>query len=60
LCAGLNYLDAREVELEPPGRALLFAKWPNALVGSGEPIVIPPGIACVDYEAELAASSAPG
>jgi 2,4-didehydro-3-deoxy-L-rhamnonate hydrolase len=44
VCVGLNYLDhAREVELEPPRRPLLFAKWPNALVGSCEPIVIPEG-----------------
>jgi 2,4-didehydro-3-deoxy-L-rhamnonate hydrolase len=56
VCVGLNYVNhAREVELEPPERPLLFAKWPNALVGSGEPIVIPPGVAHVDYEAELAA-----
>jgi 2-keto-4-pentenoate hydratase/2-oxohepta-3-ene-1,7-dioic acid hydratase in catechol pathway len=56
VCVGLNYVDhAREVELELPERPLLFAKWPNALVGSGEPIVIPQGMAQVDYEAELAA-----
>ena len=56
VCVGLNYVDhAREVELELPERPLLFAKWQNAVVGSGEAIVIPPGIAQVDYEAELAA-----
>ena len=56
VCVGLNYVDhAREVELELPERPLLFAKWPNACIGSGEPIVIPPGVEQVDYEAELAA-----
>lgn len=56
ICVGLNYVDhAREVALELPERPLLFAKWPSALIGSGEPIVIPPGVEQVDYEAELAA-----
>jgi 2-keto-4-pentenoate hydratase/2-oxohepta-3-ene-1,7-dioic acid hydratase in catechol pathway len=56
ICVGLNYVDhAREVALELPERPLLFAKWPNACVDSGEPIVIPPGVTSVDYEAELAA-----
>jgi 2-keto-4-pentenoate hydratase/2-oxohepta-3-ene-1,7-dioic acid hydratase in catechol pathway len=56
VCVGLNYVDhAREVELELPERPLLFAKWPNAVIGDGEPIVIPPGVEQVDYEAELAA-----
>jgi 5-carboxymethyl-2-hydroxymuconate isomerase len=56
ICVGLNYVDhAREVELELPERPLLFAKWPNACIDSGEAIVIPPGVTAVDYEAELAA-----
>jgi 5-carboxymethyl-2-hydroxymuconate isomerase len=56
ICVGLNYVDhAREVELQLPERPLLFAKWPNAVIGDGEPIVIPPGVEQVDYEAELAA-----
>jgi len=56
VCVGLNYVDhAREVELELPERPLLFAKWPSAYIGSGEQIVIPPGVEQVDYEAELAA-----
>jgi len=55
VCVGLNYVDhAREVELELPERPLLFAKWPNALIGDGDEIVIPKGITKVDYEAELA------
>lgn len=56
VCVGLNYVDhAREVDQELPERPLLFAKWPNAVIGDGDAIVIPPGIEEVDYEAELAA-----
>lgn len=56
VCVGLNYRDhAREVEMELPERPLLFAKWQSAVIGDGEPIVIPPGVDQVDYEAELAA-----
>jgi 5-carboxymethyl-2-hydroxymuconate isomerase len=56
VCVGLNYVDhAREVQLELPAQPLLFAKWPSACIGSGEAIVIPPGVEQVDYEAELAA-----
>ena len=56
VAVGLNYRDhAREVAMELPERPLLFAKWPNSVIGDGEPIVIPPGVEQVDYEAELAA-----
>lgn len=56
VCVGLNYVDhAREVDLELPEQPLLFAKWPNAVISSGEPIVIPRGVERVDYEGELAA-----
>ena len=56
VCVGLNYVDhAREVALELPERPLLFAKWQSSVIASGEPIVIPPGVEKVDYEAELAA-----
>jgi 2-keto-4-pentenoate hydratase/2-oxohepta-3-ene-1,7-dioic acid hydratase in catechol pathway len=54
VCVGLNYRDhAEEQGTELPAAPLLFAKWPNALIGSGEPIVIPPVTKQVDYEAEL-------
>jgi 2-keto-4-pentenoate hydratase/2-oxohepta-3-ene-1,7-dioic acid hydratase in catechol pathway len=56
VCVGLNYVDhANEVALDLPERPLLFAKWPSALIGDGDQIVIPRGITRVDYEAELAA-----
>ncbi|MGH3132433.1 MAG: fumarylacetoacetate hydrolase family protein [Gaiellaceae bacterium] len=54
VCVGLNYRDhAEEQGVELPAEPLLFAKWPNALVGPGEPIVIPPVVTQCDYEAEL-------
>ena len=54
VCVGLNYRDhAEEQGTEMPGAPLLFAKWPNALIGPGEPIVIPRVSKQVDYEAEL-------
>jgi 2-keto-4-pentenoate hydratase/2-oxohepta-3-ene-1,7-dioic acid hydratase in catechol pathway len=54
VCVGLNYRDhAEEQGLELPKRPLLFAKWPNTLIGPGEPIRIPPITRNVDYEAEL-------
>jgi 2,4-didehydro-3-deoxy-L-rhamnonate hydrolase len=56
ICVGLNYLDhAAEGSAEVPDRPLLFAKWPNTLIGAREPIVLPSISAKVDYEGELAA-----
>lgn len=54
VCIGLNYRDhAEEQGIDLPEAPLLFAKWPNTLIGAGEPIVIPPVTKQVDYEAEL-------
>ena len=54
VCVGLNYVDhAAESKMEVPTRPLLFAKWPNALIGPGQPIVLPAEAKEVDYEAEL-------
>ena len=54
VCVGLNYRDhAEEQGVDLPQEPLLFAKWPNALVGPGEAIVIPPLVTQCDYEAEL-------
>jgi 2-keto-4-pentenoate hydratase/2-oxohepta-3-ene-1,7-dioic acid hydratase in catechol pathway len=54
VCIGLNYRDhAEEQGVDLPDAPLLFAKWPNTLIGAGEPIVIPPITSKVDYEAEL-------
>jgi 2-keto-4-pentenoate hydratase/2-oxohepta-3-ene-1,7-dioic acid hydratase in catechol pathway len=55
VCVGLNYRDhAEEQGAGLPKAPLLFAKFPTALVGPGEPIVIPPIVTKCDYEAELA------
>jgi 2,4-didehydro-3-deoxy-L-rhamnonate hydrolase len=54
ICVGLNYRDhAEEQGVDLPTAPLLFAKWPNALIGPAEPIVIPPIVTRTDYEAEL-------
>src|SRR5437764_10119221 len=54
VCVGLNYRDhAEEQGVDLPERPLLFAKWPNTLIGPGEPIRIPAISHHVDYEAEL-------
>ena len=54
ICVGLNYRDhAEEQGVDLPTAPLLFAKWNNALIGPGEPIVIPPIVTKTDYEAEL-------
>jgi 2-keto-4-pentenoate hydratase/2-oxohepta-3-ene-1,7-dioic acid hydratase in catechol pathway len=54
ICVGLNYRDhAAEQGTALPEAPLLFAKWQNALIGPGDPIVIPPAVTKCDYEAEL-------
>jgi 2-keto-4-pentenoate hydratase/2-oxohepta-3-ene-1,7-dioic acid hydratase in catechol pathway len=54
VCVGLNYRDhAQEQGVELPEEPLLFAKWPNALIGHGDAIVIPREVTQCDYEAEL-------
>ena len=54
ICVGLNYRDhAEEQGVKLPEHPLLFAKWPTALTGPGDPIVLPSSSKQVDYEAEL-------
>ena len=54
VCVGLNYRDhAEEQGVALPERPLLFAKWPNTLIASGEPIRVPAICEHPDYEAEL-------
>jgi 2,4-diketo-3-deoxy-L-fuconate hydrolase len=54
VCVGLNYKDhAEEQGAELPAEPLLFAKFTTALIGPGDPIVIPPVVTRCDYEAEL-------
>jgi 2-keto-4-pentenoate hydratase/2-oxohepta-3-ene-1,7-dioic acid hydratase in catechol pathway len=54
VCIGLNYRDhALEGGRDAPDRPLLFAKFANAVIADGEPIVRPPGCHALDLEAEL-------
>jgi 2,4-didehydro-3-deoxy-L-rhamnonate hydrolase len=54
VCVGLNYRDhAEEQGLALPAFPLLFAKWPTAVVGHGDAIILPSVTSEVDYEAEL-------
>ena len=54
VCVGLNYKDhAEEQGVELPKAPLFFAKYTTALIGPGDPIVIPPVVTKCDYEAEL-------
>ena len=55
ICIGLNYEDhAAETGQEIPEKPIIFAKYPNTIIGPGETIRIPPITEQVDYEAELA------
>ena len=54
-CVGANYKrHIQEGGGTLPERPILFAKWTSAIIGPGDPIVLPPDAAEVDYEAELA------
>jgi 2-keto-4-pentenoate hydratase/2-oxohepta-3-ene-1,7-dioic acid hydratase in catechol pathway len=54
VCVGLNYRDhAAESKMPIPREPVLFSKFPSALIGHGEPIVVPRVSTKVDYEAEL-------
>jgi 2-keto-4-pentenoate hydratase/2-oxohepta-3-ene-1,7-dioic acid hydratase in catechol pathway len=55
VCIGLNYRDhAEETGQEIPSAPVVFAKFTSALIGPGEPIVVPYDEPRTDYEAELA------
>lgn len=53
---GLNYRDhCEENNLEPPPSPITFAKYPSAIIGPDEPIMLhPEDTRQVDYEAEFA------
>jgi len=54
ICVGLNYAEhVREGGRRGPDRPLLFAKFANAVIGDGEPIVRPEGTHALDLEVEL-------
>ena len=56
ICLGLNYRDhAEETGMAIPSSPIVFAKFPNSLVGPQDAIVVPEVLGDeVDYEAELA------
>jgi 2-keto-4-pentenoate hydratase/2-oxohepta-3-ene-1,7-dioic acid hydratase in catechol pathway len=54
ICVGLNYRDhARETNTQPPPEPVIFNKFPTAIRGHEDPIVLPAASSQVDYEAEL-------
>jgi 2,4-diketo-3-deoxy-L-fuconate hydrolase len=54
VCVGLNYRDhAAEGGREAPAKPLLFAKFSNAIVGDGDPVIRPEGTHALDLEVEL-------
>jgi 2-keto-4-pentenoate hydratase/2-oxohepta-3-ene-1,7-dioic acid hydratase in catechol pathway len=54
VCLGLNYRDhAREMGKPLPAEPMLFLKPSTAVIGPGEPILLPPGVGRVDHEGEL-------
>jgi len=54
VCVGRNYMaHAKELGNELPPLPMLFFKPPSALIGPGEPIVLPPTSRQVEYEAEI-------
>jgi 2-keto-4-pentenoate hydratase/2-oxohepta-3-ene-1,7-dioic acid hydratase in catechol pathway len=56
LCSGINYASHKEENPDAvfPDEPFFFAKLPSAVVGPGEPIVIPRRGTNTDYEVELA------
>ncbi|HSE31859.1 MAG TPA: fumarylacetoacetate hydrolase family protein [Pyrinomonadaceae bacterium] len=55
ICIGLNYRDhAAESKMAIPEKPVVFSKFSTAIIGPGEPVVLPPSSSQVDYEAELA------
>jgi len=54
VCVGRNYAEhAKELGNAVPERPMLFFKPPSALIGPGEPIVLPSASAQVEHEAEI-------
>ena len=54
LCIGLNYADHAAESGQPlPDYPIVFSKYSNTLIGSGDAIILPKVTEQVDYEAEL-------
>jgi len=55
VCVGRNYVaHARELGTEVPEKPLLFFKPPSAVIGDGQPIVLPSASERVEHEGEIA------
>jgi len=56
VCVGVNYrAHIQEMGREEPDYPTMFTKYPEALIGAGDPIVVPSYAAdAIDWEAELA------
>ncbi len=55
VCVGMNYAEhAAEMHHEGPKTPLIFLKPPTAVIGPGDPIVIPPVDGRIVHEGELA------
>jgi acylpyruvate hydrolase len=55
ICVGLNYAShIREMGRDRPAYPTIFAKFPEALVGANDDIVLPAASQAMDWEAELA------
>ncbi len=55
LCVGRNYVaHANELGNQPPEEPVIFLKAPSAVIGPGDPIVLPSISRRVDHEGELA------
>lgn len=55
LCVGINYLPhIREMGRERPDKPVLFTRFPDTLVGHGQPVLKPLASEQFDFEGELA------
>jgi len=54
VCIGRNYVThAAELGNEVPTEPLIFLKPPSALIGNGDPIVLPPDVGEIHFEGEI-------
>jgi acylpyruvate hydrolase len=54
ICIGQNYLEhAKESGAGQSALPIIFAKYSNSIIGSGQPIIIPAAVKQPDYEGEL-------
>lgn len=54
-CAAINYAShSKEQDVKPPSEPYFFTKFANAIIGQGDPILVPRISKKVDWEVELA------